>query len=160
MPLVAQKTILLIEDSADDEQLTIRAITKSQLGVSAVVAHDGEEGLTLLGVESKEPCHNMPVAVLCDLKLPKVSGTEVVKRMRQNKRTENIPVIIFTSSSESNDVNACYENGASSFVKKPIGYQEYIDTVKAVIHYWTKDERNGERPFCIFENIEHKRFDG
>jgi len=148
-------TILLIEDNEGDIELTMRALKKNNISNEVVIARDGEEALNYLfceGVHSKrDPC-DLPVLVLMDLKLPKVSGLEVLKRIRADKDLELLPVVILTLSKEESDIIAGYKLGANSYVRKPIDFIEFIDAVKHLGIYWLmlneplprkKGEKNG-----------------
>jgi len=147
--------ILLVEDNEGDVELTVRALKKNNILNEVVVARDGEEALNYLlceGVYSKrDPC-DLPVLVLMDLKLPKVSGLEVLKRIRADKDLELLPVVILTLSKEESDIIAGYKLGANSYVRKPIDFIEFIDAVKHLGIYWLmlneplprkKGEKNG-----------------
>jgi len=147
--------ILLVEDNEGDVELTVRALKKNNILNEVVVARDGEEALNYLlceGVYSKrDPC-DLPVLVLMDLKLPKVSGLEVLKRIRADQNLETLPVVILTSSKEDSDIISGYQLGANSYVRKPIDFIEFIDAVKHLGIYWLilneplprkKGEKNG-----------------
>jgi CheY-like chemotaxis protein len=126
------KTILLVEDNADDEQLTLRAMRQSEVPNIIRVARDGAEALELLfGSNSR-----LPDLVLMDLKLPKVGGLEVLQRIRQEPSTANLPIVILTSSDEERDILACYERGANSFVRKPVDFARFMDAAKQLGLYW------------------------
>lgn len=130
------KTILLVEDNPDDEALTLRAV-KKQVPHGIVVARDGAEALDCLFGAGK---HNggavSPLLVLLDLKLPKVNGLEVLRRIREDQRTRTIPVIVFTSSTEEQDILESYRLGANSYVRKPVDYRQFCDDLKQVMNYW------------------------
>jgi two-component system, response regulator len=124
--------ILLVEDNPDDEKLTLRAMRQSEVPNIIVVARDGAEALEHLeGDEAK-----LPVLVLLDLKLPKVSGLEVLQRMRANPKTKNLPVVVLTSSDEERDILQSYNLGANSYIRKPVDFDEFIDAVKQLGLYW------------------------
>lgn len=132
------KTILLVEDNPDDEALTLRAIRK-HMPYGIVVARDGAEALEhLFGGGQGAGRHEVPVPilVLLDLKLPKVNGLEVLRRMREESRTRSIPVIVFTSSTEEQDILDSYRLGANSYIRKPVDYGQFCDNMKQVMHYW------------------------
>lgn len=136
---MASKTILLVEDNADDEALTLRALAKSNIGSQLVVARDGAEALDYLfctGQYSGRDVNLDPQVVLLDLNLPKVSGLEVLHRLRANERTKNLPVVILTSSNEEKDLLKGYDNGANSYVRKPVDFNEFIDSVRQLGLYW------------------------
>jgi len=133
------KTILLVEDNADDEALTFRALTKNNIGNQLVVARDGAEALDYLfatGQYSARDVNAGPQVVLLDLNLPKVSGLEVLRRLRANDRTKHLPVVILTSSNEEQDRIQGYENGANSYVRKPVDFNQFIDGVRQLGLYW------------------------
>src|SRR5579859_8154690 len=120
------KTILLVEDNADDEQLTLRAMRQSEVPNIIRVARDGAEALDqLFGPNAGK----MPDLVLLDLKLPKVSGLEVLQRLRTEDKTRSLPVVILTSSDEERDIIESYDLGANSYIRKPVDFDEFIDAV-------------------------------
>ena len=131
--------ILLVEDNKDDIELTLRAFEKSRVVNQIVVARDGEEALDYLfatGVhESRDP-HALPEVVLLDLKLPKVDGLEVLRRIRADERTRRLPVVVLTSSREEQDVIRSYDGGANSFVRKPVDFMQFTDAARHLGLYW------------------------
>jgi len=133
------RDILLVEDNPDDVELTMRACKKSNVANRVVVARDGVEALDYLfrtgDFKNRNPNRN-PALVLLDLKLPKVDGLEVLKRMRKDGRTKTVPVVILTSSREETDVVTGYELGANSYVRKPISFEEFVRTVAQLAQYW------------------------
>lgn len=134
-----KKMILLVEDNADDEALTIRALHKHNILNEMVVARDGVEALDYLfcrGEYSERDPSMLPQVVLLDLKLPKVSGLEVLEQIRSNDRTEHLPVVILTSSNEEQDVIDGYKLGANSYVRKPVNFTEFSEAVKQLGLYW------------------------
>jgi two-component system response regulator len=133
--VVTAGTILLIEDNADDELLTIRALKRNNLLNEVRVAHDGAEALELLfPVVGEDPPY--PELILLDLKLPKVDGIEVLQRIRGHDRTRNIPVVILTASREQEDIIAGYANGANAYVRKPVRFGEFAEAVKILGMFW------------------------
>lgn len=133
------KTILLVEDNADDEALTFRALTKNNIGNQLIVARDGAEALDYLfatGPHSGRDVNAGPQVVLLDLNLPKVSGLEVLRRLRADERTKHLPVVILTSSNEEQDRLHGYENGANSYVRKPVDFNQFIEAVRQLGLYW------------------------
>ena len=133
------KTILLVEDNADDEALTFRALMKNNIGNRLVVARDGAEALDYLfatGQYSGRDVSAGPQLVLLDLNLPKVGGLEVLRRLRTNERTKLLPVVILTSSNEEQDRLHGYENGANSYVRKPVDFNQFIEAVRQLGLYW------------------------
>jgi two-component system response regulator len=136
---MTQKVILLVEDNTDDEALTLRALTRNNIGNEVVVAHDGQEALEWLFAEGRYAArnvHEQPALVLLDLKLPKIGGLEVLRRMRDNSATRLIPVVILTSSREEDDRLKGYTNGANSYVRKPIDFAHFVEAVRQVGLYW------------------------
>ena len=133
------KIILLVEDNPDDEALTIRALKKNNILNEVVVARDGEEALEYLfgtGRYEGRDTSIQPQVILLDLQLPKLSGHEVLKRMRADKRTELQPVVILTTSSEQADISEGYSNGANSYIRKPVDFNQFIEAVKQLGLYW------------------------
>ena len=136
---MSDKTILLVEDNPDDEALTIRALKKNNILNEVIVARDGEEALEYLfgtGRYEGRDTNNQPQVILLDLQLPKLSGHEVLKRLRADKRTALQPVVILTTSSEQSDITASYENGANSYTRKPVDFNQFIEAVKQLGLYW------------------------
>src|SRR5829696_8017275 len=138
--MVAEETILLVEDDADDELLTRRALKKSNVLNDVVVARDGAEALDYLFAtgeyEGRDPSA-MPQVVLLDLGLPKLDGLEVLRRIRGDERTRLLPVVILTSSEDQEDVVDGYGLGANSFVRKPVEMGRFRDAVAELGLYWT-----------------------
>src|ERR1700674_3530429 len=133
------KTILLVEDNEDDEALTFRALMKNNIGNQLVVARDGAEALDYLfatGQYSGRDMNAGPQVVLLDLNLPKVNGLEVLRQLRANERTKLLPVVILTSSNEEQDRLQGYENGANSYVRKPVDFNQFIESVRQLGLYW------------------------
>lgn len=133
------KTILLVEDNPDDEALTRRALKKNNIGNEVVVAHDGAEALDYLfgtGAYEGRDLSCMPHLVLLDLKLPKVDGLEVLRRMRDNQRTRLLPVVILTSSREQQDLVSGYGYGANSYIRKPVDFAQFVEAVRQLGLYW------------------------
>jgi two-component system response regulator len=131
--------ILLVEDNADDEELTLRALKKNRIRNEVVVARDGVEALDYLfgnAAHSGRDLTVMPQVILLDLKLPKVDGLEVLRQLRANSRTRLLPVVILTSSSERQDKIAAYGSGANSYVRKPVDFPQFIDAVRQLGLYW------------------------
>ena len=133
------KLILLVEDNPDDELLTLRALKKANVANSIEVVRDGAEALDFLfsaGKYAGREAHEAPQLILLDLKLPKISGLQVLKRIRSDERTKRIPVVILTSSTESIDINSGYDLHANSFVSKPVNFQEFSQAVQELGLYW------------------------
>jgi CheY-like chemotaxis protein len=133
------KMILIVEDNPDDEELTIRALKKNNIGNRLVVVRDGVEALDFLfctGTYSSRDPNDLPQTILLDLKLPKVDGLEVLKRIRADERTSLLPVVILTSSNEERDLLQSYKNGANSYVRKPVDFTEFLDAARQLGLYW------------------------
>lgn len=132
--------ILLVEDNLKDEILAQRAFRKSQLPSQVVVARDGAEALDYLfpTATSGDEVQALPAAVFLDLKLPKVDGLEVLRRIRSSERTRFLPVVMLTSSDEEKDITSCYRLGANSYVRKPLSADDFSQAVANVGIYWTK----------------------
>ena len=134
-----RKVILLVEDNADDEALTLRALTRNNIGNEVIVARDGEEALDWLfctGMHQARDPRQQPALVLLDLKLPKVDGLEVLKRIRDHAETRLVPVVILTSSREEQDRLRGYLNGANSYIRKPIDFAHFVEAVRQLGLYW------------------------
>ena len=131
--------ILLVEDNPDDEALTLRALKKNNILNEVVVARDGAEALDFL-LGPREDGHQgvsgMPQVVLLDLKLPKVDGREVLRRLRADQRTKLLPVVILTSSREQQDLINSYSLGANSYVRKPVDFTQFTEAVRQLGLYW------------------------
>jgi len=135
----SKKVILLVEDNPDDEELTLRALKKNHIQNEVVVAHDGVEALDYLfgtGAYAGRDISHLPEVVLLDLKLPKVDGLEVLRRVRGDKRTQLLPVVMLTSSLEENDLVRCYAGGVNSYVRKPVDFVQLMDVVRELGLYW------------------------
>ncbi len=133
------KIILLIEDNPDDEVLTRRALKKNNIGNEVVVARDGAEALDYLfgmGAHEGRDLSVMPQVVLLDLKLPKVDGLEVLRRIRADERTRLLPVVILTSSKEQQDLADGYGYGANSYIRKPVDFAQFVEAVRQLGLYW------------------------
>jgi CheY-like chemotaxis protein len=133
------KLILLIEDNPDDEMLTLLALKQHNVKNEVVVARDGAEALDYLfgtGTYAGRDVSAMPEVILLDLKLPKIDGLEVLRRIRANPKTQFIPVIILTTSKEEQDLVNGYRNGANSYVRKPVDFNEFHQSVLQLGMYW------------------------
>lgn len=130
--------ILLVEDSSDDVALALRAFSRHHPDCQVAVARDGEEALQYLfsWPRENEPGTRLPHVVLLDLNLPKLSGVEVLKRMRADSRTCLLPVVMLTTSVEAADLEDCYQCGANSYVRKPVDYQDFLEVVRQLAGYW------------------------
>ncbi len=132
-------SILLVEDSPSDVELTKRALSKSQIGSKLEVVEDGSEAidyLFCLGEYSSRDPHSKPDLILLDLNIPKIDGNEVLRRIRQNEKTKHIPVVVMTSSNEERDLITAYNNGANSYVRKPVEFSKFVEVVSLLGHYW------------------------
>jgi len=133
------KIILLVEDNPDDIALTLRALRKSHILNQVVIAHDGVEALDYLfgtGSFAGRDMNVMPEVILLDLKLPRVDGLEVLKRLRANERTRLLPVVILTSSNEESDILHSYDLRANSFIRKPVDFARFTEAVRQLGLYW------------------------
>jgi two-component system, response regulator len=127
----SKKMILLVEDNTDDIELTLRAFRKINIPCEVVVAKDGVEALELLTSSAA-----LPHIILLDLKLPRLDGLEVLKRLRANPRTRVIPVVMLTSSTEQVDLMESYLNGANSYIRKPVDFTEFLNALQQLGVYW------------------------
>lgn len=127
------KVVLLIEDNPDDERLTLRALRRNNIMNEVVVACDGEEALRRL---FGDPASPVPALVVLDLKLPGVSGLEVLRRVRQDPKTRTVPVVVLTASEAGPSIQAAYEAGCNSYIVKPTDPREYADVVLQIGMYW------------------------
>ncbi len=145
--MAGKKTILLVEDNADDEALTLRALKANNICNVVDVVRDGAEALDYLfgtGAYSERKTSPLPEVVLLDLKLPKLDGMEVLERIRANQRTKLLPVVILTSSKEESDLIKGYEKGANSYVCKPVDFDQFSKAVVQLGLYWlVLNERPG-----------------
>ena len=134
-----KKLILLIEDNPDDELLALRALKKNNITSNVVVVRDGLEAVNYLFAEgefSDRDCNEVPDVILLDLKLPKLDGVEVLKRIRENDVTCMIPVVMLTSSNEEKDIMNAYKGGANSFICKPVDFEQFLEATKQIGTYW------------------------
>jgi CheY-like chemotaxis protein len=140
-----QVEILLVEDNPDDLELTLHTLGKEKLANKIQVARDGEEALDFIfcaGPHAERSFEHPPRLVLLDLKLPKVDGMEVLQRLKADPRTRNIPVVILTSSKEERDLIKGYGLGVNSYIQKPVDFDEFRETIKAVGLYWLVVNQN------------------
>jgi CheY-like chemotaxis protein len=131
------KLILVVEDNPDDEILTLDALRSGGVKTEIAVVRDGMQALDYLlpsGEQSAE--RHVPHLVLLDLKLPKVSGLEVLRRLREDKRTKYVPVVVLTSSSQDSDMEKSYANGANSYVRKPVDFERFLEAVRCLGLFW------------------------
>ncbi len=133
------KVILLVEDNPDDEALTMRALKKNNIQNEVIVVRDGAEALDYLfrtGAYAGRDTTVMPAVILLDLKLPKVDGLEVLRRLRADDRTRLLPAVILTSSKEEQDMINSYSLGANSYIRKPVDFTQFTEAVKQLGLYW------------------------
>lgn len=136
---MSDKTILLVEDNPDDIELTRRALRNNNIGNFMVVAQDGVEALDFLfgtGKYIERNIHDLPVVVLLDLKLPRVDGLEVLKKIRSEDLTRRLPIVILTSSKEEQDLLNGYNFGANSYIRKPVDFNQFTEAVRQLHLYW------------------------
>jgi CheY-like chemotaxis protein len=136
---MTNRHILLVEDNPDDEVLTLRALRKHNIASEITVARDGVEALDVLfgtGAHEGRDTSTMPSLVLLDLKLPKVDGLEVLRRIRSDERTKLLPVVIFTSSNEEQDILECHALGANSYIRKPVDFNHLSEALRLIGTYW------------------------
>ena len=129
------KTILLIEDNPDDEALTLRALKNNHILNEVTIVHDGLEALDYFFGENAA-ANSVPAVVLLDLKLPKVDGLEVLRRIRADQRTALQPIVVLTSSREEQDMVSSYRLGANSYIRKPVDFAQFMEAVKQLGLYW------------------------
>ena len=133
------RVILLVEDNRDDEELTLRALAKSNITNRVVVVRDGVEALDWMfrrGMHANRPENDVPQVVLLDLKLPKIDGLEVLRQLRANDTTKLTPIVILTSSVEEQDLVRGYGLGANSYIRKPVDFTQFVDAIKQLGIYW------------------------
>lgn len=136
---MSQKTILLVEDNPDDEELALLAFERSRIANAMVVVRDGQEALDyLLGTEANggKDAKELPQVVLLDLKLPKVDGIEVLRRLRAVSKTRCLPIVMLTSSREEDDLVTSYDLGANSYVRKPVEFTQFAEAIHQLQMYW------------------------
>ncbi len=134
-----KKIILLVEDNPDDEALTLRALKKNNIANDVTVTRDGQEALEYLfakGQYAGRDNSHMPEVILLDLKLPKLDGHEVLKQIRANPHTKHLPVVMLTTSGEEQDIFDSYEFGANSYIRKPVDFEPFIESIKQLGMYW------------------------
>lgn len=136
---MGSKVILLVEDNPDDRILTVRALKRHNIANQIDEVKDGQEALDYLfgeGDYADRDTSVQPQVILLDLKLPKVDGLEVLRRLREDHRTRRLPVVVLTSSSEQQDIVSSYDLGANSYVRKPVDFNEFLDAARQLGLYW------------------------
>jgi two-component system, response regulator len=131
--------ILIVEDNSHDAELTLRALRKNNLANNVLIAHDGAEALDFFfcrGIFKNRSFTNPPKIVLLDLKLPKISGLELLKIVKADKRTSHIPIVVVTSSKEEPDIHKAYELGVNSYVVKPVDFDQFMNAISSLGLYW------------------------
>ena len=139
-----QNTILLVEDKADDEILALRALRSCEYVQEVVVVRDGAEALDYLfgsGQYADRDTREQPRMILLDMKLPKLNGLDVLRRVRQDPRTRYHPVVLMTSSRQETDIIAGYSLGANSYVQKPVNFDEFVEAIHDLAKYWVQINR-------------------
>jgi two-component system response regulator len=137
--MITDKTILLVEDTKTDELLTLRTLRKNHIVNEVVVARDGVEALEYLlgsGDQAGKGARNLPELVLLDLKLPRVDGLEVLRRLRAEERTKGLPVVILTLSKEEDDIVQSYGQGAHAYIRKPMVFAEFMEAMGTMGLFW------------------------
>ena len=136
---MANKIILLVEDNPDDIELTLRALKKNKIMNEVIVAHDGVEALDYMfgrGAYERRDLTMMPTVILLDIKLPRVDGMEVLRKIREHPKTKLVPVVILTSSKEEQDLINGYSLGVNSYVRKPVDFSQFAEAVSNLGLYW------------------------
>ena len=131
--------ILLVEDNPDDVELTLRALKKSKIANKVLVVNDGAQALDFIfntGAYKGRIAGNQPKVILLDLKLPKINGMEVIRKMKSDESTKTIPIVALTSSEEDEDVKECYDLGVNSYIVKPVDFEKFAKTVADIGLYW------------------------
>lgn len=136
---ISTKSILLVEDNPDDEALTIRALKRNHISNEIVVARDGVEALDYLfgsGLYAGRDINIKPTVILLDLKLPRIDGLEVLRRLREDDRTRLLPVVVLTTSSEEQDMLKSYSLGCNSYIRKPVDFVQFTEAIRQLGMYW------------------------
>lgn len=131
--MLSNNLILLVEDNPDDEALTLRALNKGDYKSDIMVLRDGQQAVDYLNGADES---RLPALIMLDLKLPKLSGIDVLKFIRSNNKTKHLPVVVLTSSSEESDIRECYEYHVNSYVRKPVNMDEFTESVRNLGLYW------------------------
>ncbi|HEX3942398.1 MAG TPA: response regulator [Acidobacteriaceae bacterium] len=130
------RLIFLIEDDPDHELLTIRALRKANIANEIRIARDGEEAIEMLFGQGADALQELPSVILLDLKLPKIDGLEVLRKIRETPRSQTLPVVVLTSSDEESDIVRSYRLGANSYVRKPVDFSEFAEATRQLGLYW------------------------
>lgn len=133
------KLILVVEDNPDQLELTVLTLEEGAVNAEIAVAHDGVQTLDFLfgqGLHAGRDIQRQPALILLDLKLPKLSGLDVLRSVRANPLTALVPVVMLTSSSEQSDIMACYQSGANGYVRKPVDFGEFTEKLNCLLAYW------------------------
>ena len=136
---MSKKFILMVEDNQDDEELTLMAFEQSGINNEVEVVRDGAEALDYLfgtGSHAERDISNKPSVILLDLKLPKISGLEVLRRLRKDERTQYLPVVVLSTSKEDRDIISSYKLGCNSYVRKPVNFNEFLTATQQLGLYW------------------------
>ena len=131
--------ILLVEDNPLDVELTLHALRENHLENRILVVRDGSEALDYIycqGEFADRDANDVPSVILLDLKLPKVSGLEVLERLKSDPKTKNIPVVVLTSSDQDRDIEKCYEYGVNSYIVKPVDFEQFTEAIRRIKYYW------------------------
>ncbi|THF55878.1 response regulator [Pseudothauera rhizosphaerae] len=147
--MAIERPILLVEDNPDDEALTLRAFSKNRIVNPVVVARDGVEAIDYLfatGSHAGRDVSVMPAVILLDLKLPRIDGLEVLRRIRADERTALLPVVVLTTSREIQDIREAYRLGANSYIRKPVDFERFIQTVSQLGVYWLSLNEAADAP--------------
>ncbi|KAF7600549.1 MAG: two-component system response regulator [Candidatus Dactylopiibacterium carminicum] len=145
--MATDRPILLVEDNPDDEVLTLRALDRNKIENQVVVARDGLEALNYLfggGRYAGRDISVMPAVIFLDLKLPRVDGLEVLRRLRADERTALLPVVVLTTSREPQDIHEAYRLGANSYIRKPVDFERFLRTVGLLAQYWLNYNELGD----------------
>ena len=137
--MAGERPLLLVEDNADDEALTLRALERNRIVRPVVIARDGVEALDWLfatGPHAERDSGIQPALILMDLKLPRIDGLEVVRRIRADARTRLLPVVVLTTSREQRDIREAYAAGANSYVRKPVDFDKFTEALGLIGRYW------------------------
>ncbi len=137
--MTKSRPILLVDDNADDELLTLDALRASRVSHQVIVARDGQEAIEWLfghGAHAGRDTEVMPQLILLDLKLPKMNGLEVLSNVRRDDRTRNVPTVILSSSTRREDIDSSYTRGANSYVQKAVNFEEYSEAMQCLCRYW------------------------